>query len=71
MKRLLIAAVFGCLATVPRAEPIKLSAEDATATRTLLGDIYAGGRAFDYLAVLADELGPQPSAPSARTARSP
>lgn len=59
MKRLLIAAVFGCFATVPRAEPIKLTAEDTAATRALLGDIYAGGRAFEYLAVLADELGPR------------
>jgi hypothetical protein len=59
MKRVVIAALLACLVPPLRAEPIKLSEEDAAATRALVGDIYAGGRAFEYLEVLADELGPR------------
>ncbi len=59
MKRMLITAVFACLVTAPRAEPIRLSEEESAATRALLGDIYGAGRALEYLEVLADELGPR------------
>ncbi len=59
MKRVVIAAVFACLVAAVRAEPLGLTAEESAATRALAGDIYAGGRAFEYLEVLADELGPR------------
>ena len=59
MKRLVVAAAFGCFAAVLRADPITLTAEESAATRALVGDIYAGGHAFEYLEVLADELGPR------------
>jgi len=59
MKLILIAAAFGCLVSALQAEPMKLTAEESAATRALVGDIYAGGRAFEYLEVLSDELGPR------------
>ncbi len=56
-----MAAVFACacLVSALRAEPIKLTDEESAAARALLGDIYGRGRAFEYLGVLADELGPR------------
>ena len=58
-KRLLVAALFLALGSAPGAEPIKLTEEELSATRPLLGDMYGRGRAFEYLEVLADELGPR------------
>lgn len=59
MKRVVIAALLACLVAALPAEPIKLSEEESAVTRALVGDIYAGGRALEYLEVLADELGPR------------
>ena len=59
MKRALISAVLACLVTSLQAEPITLTEEQSAATRELLGEIYTHGRAFEYLEVLADELGPR------------
>ncbi|HEY6824222.1 MAG TPA: M20/M25/M40 family metallo-hydrolase [Steroidobacteraceae bacterium] len=59
MKLAPITAVLGCLVSALQAEPMKLTAEESAATRTLVGDVYAGGRAFEYLEVLSDEFGPR------------
>jgi len=60
MKRLPMVAVCGCLAAAAlQAEPIKLTEQQSAATQSLVGDIYARGRAYEYLEVLADELGPR------------
>ena len=59
MKRVVIAVLLACLVAALRAEPIKLGEQESAAARALVGDIYAGGRALEYLEVLADELGPR------------
>ena len=59
MKRLIILAMFACLVSAVRSAPIELTEEESAATRALLGDIYARERAFEYLEVLSDELGPR------------
>ncbi len=59
MKRVIILAMFACLVSAVRSAPIELTEEESAATRALLGDIYGRARAFEYLEVLSDELGPR------------